>query len=189
MLNMLILVYCSLRTVSCWANEWKLLICFVFTEWTWEREHLWPHLATMAELVRDIIHGYHDIMDNKSGKCGLSFMLCNCKKKLSNFITYEIKNQTDVTISILFIYRLVSTCFGPTGPSSGEFTQLFTQPLVQWLYRSGRVQSTRTERYSHWTRGCVNSCVNSPEDGPVGPKHVENRRYMNKIEIVTSVGF
>jgi hypothetical protein len=31
--------------------------------------------------------------------------------------------------------------------------------------------------------------VNSPEDGPVGPKHVEIRRYMNKIEIVTSVGF
>jgi hypothetical protein len=31
--------------------------------------------------------------------------------------------------------------------------------------------------------------VNSPEDGPVGPKNVEIRRYMNKIEIVTSVGF
>ena len=35
----------------------------------------------------------------------------------------------------------------------------------------------------------MNSCVNSPEDGPVGPKHVEARRYMNKIEIVTYVGF
>jgi len=31
--------------------------------------------------------------------------------------------------------------------------------------------------------------VNSPEDGPVGPKHVEIRRHMNKIETVTSVGF
>ena len=30
--------------------------------------------------------------------------------------------------------------------------------------------------------------MNSPEDGPVDPKHVEIRRYMNKIEIVTSVG-
>jgi hypothetical protein len=39
------------------------------------------------------------------------------------------------------------------------------------------------------SNGCVNSCVNSPEDGPVGPKHVEIRRYMNKMEIVTSVGF
>jgi hypothetical protein len=29
--------------------------------------------------------------------------------------------------------------------------------------------------------------VNSPEDRPVGPKHVEISRY--KIEIVTSVGF
>ena len=47
--------------------------------------------------------------------------------------------------------------------------------------------------HNHWfsirTNGCVNSCVNSPEDGPVGPKHVEIRRYMNKIETVTSVGF
>ena len=51
------------------------------------------------------------------------------------------------------------------------------------------IQSTRPERYRHWTNGCVNSCVNSPEDGPVGPKHVEIRRYMNKIEIVTYVGF
>ena len=39
------------------------------------------------------------------------------------------------------------------------------------------------------TNGCVKSCVNSPEDGPVGPKHVEIRQYINKIEIVTSVGF
>jgi hypothetical protein len=51
------------------------------------------------------------------------------------------------------------------------------------------IQSTRPEQYSHWTNGCVNSYVNSPEDGPVGPKHVDIRRYMNKIEIVTSVGF
>ena len=39
------------------------------------------------------------------------------------------------------------------------------------------------------TNACVNSCVNSPEDGPVGPKHVEIRQYINKTEIVTSVGF
>jgi hypothetical protein len=128
---------------------------------------------------------------------------------------FNIRNEkpTDVTIPILFIFRRISTCFGPTGPSSGKFTQLFTQPLVQWLYRSGRVlcilwlvlvtvlywrtvtktshkiQSTRPERYSHWTNSCVNSCVNYPEDGPVGPKHVEIRRNMNKIGIVTSVGF
>jgi hypothetical protein len=52
-----------------------------------------------------------------------------------------------------------------------------------------RAACTQPEQYSHWTNGCVNSCVNSLEDGPVGPKHVEIRRYMNKIEIVTSVGF
>jgi len=127
---------------------------------------------------------------------------------------FSIRNEkpTDVTVSILFIYRRISTCFGPTGPSSGEFVQLFTQPLVQYPYRSGRVfcmllpvlvtvlyctvtktrhniQNTRPERYGYWTNGCVNSCVNSPENGPVGPKHVEIRRYMNKIQTVTSVGF
>jgi len=51
------------------------------------------------------------------------------------------------------------------------------------------LQSTWPEQYRHWTNGCVNSCVNSPEDGPVGPKHVESRQYINKIEIVTSFGF
>jgi hypothetical protein len=34
-----------------------------------------------------------------------------------------------------------------------------------------------------------NSHSGSPEDGPVGPKHVEIRGNINKIEIVTSVGF
>jgi len=45
----------------------------------------------------------------------------------------------------------------------------------------------RTDRYRNWTNGCVNSCTNSPEDGPVGPEHVEIQQYTNKI--VTSVGF
>ena len=49
------------------------------------------------------------------------------------------------------------------------------------------IQSTRTERHRYWTNGCVNSCTNSPEDGPVGPKHVQIQQYTNKI--VTSVGF
>jgi len=31
--------------------------------------------------------------------------------------------------------------------------------------------------------------MNSPEDGLLGPKHVEIGKYINKIEIVTSVGF
>jgi len=87
---------------------------------------------------------------------------------------------TDVTI--LFVYYWVSTCFGPTGPSSGEFVLLFTQPLVQYL---SALDASRADRY--WNNGCVNSCTNSPEDGPVGPKHVETQQYTNKI--VISVGF
>jgi len=34
---------------------------------------------------------------------------------------------------------------------------------------------------------CLGDCTNSPEDWPVGPKHVEIQQYTNKI--VTSVGF
>jgi hypothetical protein len=47
--------------------------------------------------------------------------------------------------------------------------------------------------HNHWYSGfivwaacfvcCGWSQVNSPEDGPVGPKHVEIRRCVNKIEI------
>ena len=60
--------------------------------------------------------------------------------------------------------------------------------LSWWLFSTGNnIQSTRTERHRYRNNGCVNSCTNSPEDGPVGPKHVEIRQYMNKI--VTSVGF
>jgi hypothetical protein len=43
------------------------------------------------------------------------------------------------------------------------------------------IQGTRPERYSQGTNGCEKSCANFPENGPVGPKHVEIRRYMNKI--------
>ena len=63
------------------------------------------------------------------------------------------EKSTNVTISILFIYRRISTCFGPTGPSSGEFTQLFTQPLVQCLYRSGRVLHAE---HATWTVQTLN---------------------------------
>jgi hypothetical protein len=62
------------------------------------------------------------------------------------------ERPTDVTISILFIYRRVSTSFGLTGPSSGEFTQLFTQPLVQWMYRSGRVFCMYAQHTEHAAR-------------------------------------
>ena len=64
-----------------------------------------------------------------------------------------------------------TTCFEPTGPSSGEFTQLFTQPLVQCLYCSGRVlcmyrahvsgpqahpqESSHSCSHNHWFSVCT----------------------------------
>ena len=65
---------------------------------------------------------------------------CSQLLSLTHHILMEWK-PTDVTI--LFVYCWISTCFGPTGPSSGEFVQLFTQPLVQYLYRSVRVLANR----------------------------------------------
>jgi hypothetical protein len=58
-----------------------------------------------------------------------------------------------------------------------------------FLHVSGLQAHPQENSHNHWFSGCVNSCVNSPEDGPVGSKHVEIRRYTNEIEIVTSVGF
>ena len=98
------------------------------------------------------------------------------------------EKPTDVTISILFVYWRISTCFGPTGPSSREFTQLFTTTIgsVSVPFRPcalyNNIQSMRPERYRHWTNGCVNSYVNSPEDGPVGTKHVEIRDIWIKLK-------
>jgi len=47
-----------------------------------------------------------------------------------------MKNQQ---MSLFQFYSYIDGSLHVSGPSSGEFTQLFTQPLVQYLYRSGRV--------------------------------------------------
>jgi len=61
------------------------------------------------------------------------------------------------------------------------------------MFRAHRPILRRVHTAVHTTIGSDTEpmvvCVNSPEDGPVGPKHVEIRLYINKIEIVTSVGF
>ena len=76
----------------------------------------------------------------------LPVVLCGCETcSVTFFLSFLYRasfqhmewKSTDVTI--LFVYCWISTCFGPTGPSSGELVQLFTQPLVQFLCRSVRV--------------------------------------------------
>jgi hypothetical protein len=53
------------------------------------------------------------------------------------------------------------------------------------MFRAYRPILRRIHTAAHTTIGSV-----AVPFGPLaGPKHVENRRYMNKIEIVTSVGF
>ena len=76
------------------------------------------------------------------------------------------------------IFRRVHTAAHTTNGSYSFCVALFADT------HTAREQSgTETVR----TNGCVSSCTNSPEDGPVGPKHVETQQYTNKI--VTSVGF
>jgi hypothetical protein len=85
---------------------------------------------------------------------------------------HEMKNQQ---MSLFQFYSYIDGSLHVSGPQAHPQENSHSCSHNQW--------------FSGCTNACVNSCVNSPEDGPVGPKHVEIRRYMNKIKIVTSVGF
>jgi len=111
------------------------------------------------------------------------------------FSAYEMKNQQ---MSLFQFYSYIDGSLHVSGPQVHLQESSYSCSHNHWFSICTilvacsvccSLQSTRPERYRYWTNGCVNSCVNSPEDGPVGPKHVEIRRYTNKIEIVTSVGF
>ena len=69
-----------------------------------------------------------------------------CSKRSQTFSDLWNKNEL---MSLFQFYSYIAgslTCFGLTGPSSGEFTQLFTQPMVQYLYSSDRVLCTYRAR-------------------------------------------
>jgi len=83
------------------------------------------------------------------------------------FCTMHLFNIWNENQQISLFYSYIAGSLhvsGPTGPSSGEFVQLFTQPLV--LTVSVRTHPERTDTVR--TNGCVNNSTNSPEDGPVG---------------------
>jgi hypothetical protein len=106
------------------------------------------------------------------------------------FSAYEMKNQQ---MSLFQFYSYIDGCLHVSGLQAHPQENSHSCSHNHWFsgctVRAACSVCPRPERYNHWTNGCVNSYVNSPEDGPVGPKHVEIRRYTNKIEIVTSVGF
>ena len=83
------------------------------------------------------------------------------------------------------IFRRVRTAVHTTIGSVS--VPLCSRALYVVLHVLLNIQSTLTERHRYWTNGCMNSCTKSPEDVPVGPKHVEIQQYTNKI--LTSVGF
>ena len=87
------------------------------------------------------------------------------------FLVYEMKNQQ---MSLFQFYSYIDGSLHVSGP------QAHLQEISHSCSHNQELPGTN---------GCVNSCVNPPEGGPVGPKHVEIRRYINKIEIVKSVGF
>ena len=93
------------------------------------------------------------------------------------------KNQQ---MSLFQFYSYIAGSLHVSGPQAHLQESSYSCSHNHW-FSICAAQSMRPEQYRHWTNGCVNSCTKSPEDGPVGPKHVEIRQYTNKI--VTSVGF
>ena len=86
-------------------------------------------------------------------------------------------------MSLFQFYSYIDGSLHVSGPQAHLQENSHSCSHNHWFsIRTVLVQNTRPERYEYWTNGCGNSCVNSPEDGLV-------RRYMNKIETVTSVGF
>ena len=97
------------------------------------------------------------------------------------------KNQM---MSLFQFYLYIAGSLHVSGPQAHPQESLHSCSHNHWFSVCiALAVCSRPEQYRHWTNGCVNSCVKTPEDGPVGPKHVEIRQYINKIEIVTSVGF
>jgi len=128
------------------------------------------------------------------GALYLCMILCSCQNSL----------KLD---SLLVFFKLFVPCIFSTYGIKTNWCHYFIRILLDlYMFRAHRpifrrvrtaVHTTigsvsvplcsRAGRHRNWTNGCVNSCTNSPEDGPVDPKHVEIQQYMNKI--VTSVGF
>ena len=102
------------------------------------------------------------------------------EKTPDKFSTYGMKtNWCHYFISILldlYMFRAHRPIFRRVRTAVHTTIGLVSVPLC-----------SHTERHRNWTNDCVNICTNSPEDGPVGPKHVEIQQFTNKI--VTSVGF
>ena len=78
-----------------------------------------------------------------------------------------------------------STCFGPTVPSSGASISFVLQvwyvkiaccllsPYVRWLFHNHLTYGL-TNQHTIFTYQTSNTqFIDAPEDGPVGPKHVE----------------
>jgi hypothetical protein len=112
----------------------------------------WLLISFLPKYNRLISVGYTPPVFRKSFKRPLTVIP---RVHVNYLNTIRQEKPTDVTVSILFIYRRISTCFGTTGPSSGDITYLFTQPLVQFLFRLGRVlcmlRATKTgQKVNQW---------------------------------------
>ena len=84
------------------------------------------------------LQAFHLLLHFPLSKNEFSFVCVVKLLKLKHSATivtnkYQSMKWKPTDVTILFVYCWVSTCFGPTGPSSGEFVLLFTQPLVQYL--------------------------------------------------------
>ena len=79
------------------------------------------------------------------------------------FITYVVRQGTRLFYGGIFIHNMFdsSTCYGPTGP------------YVRRLFHN-HLTYGRTKQHTIFTYQTSNTqFIDAPEDGPVGPKHVE----------------
>ena len=135
------------------------------------------------------------------------FVACKCplrsanyNQKLNGLTHFRIKfykhlfNLRNENQLMSLFYSYIAGSLHVSGPQAHLQESLYSCSHNHWFSFCAALfacsvccQNTRTQRHRNWTNGCVNSCMNSPEDGPVGPKHVEIQQYTNKT--VTSVGF
>jgi hypothetical protein len=129
-------------------------------------EFLWVNFRTLTFLT--YIHNLPLQINTLSAAKIFYSIKENCQNYFISFLYHasfqHMKWKTNRCHCFNFIH--ISTdlyMFRATGPSSGEFKQLFTQPLVEWLYRLGRVCCG----WSWW----LFSVENSHQDQPQHTEH------------------
>ena len=109
--------HCCCKWATCCRHNHKTVLKLAFRFYTVNKTVLYPHIHFFFYLFGYVV------------RVRIIFFFLSFLYRAS--FQHMERKPTDVTI--LFVYCWISTCFGPTGPSSRKFVLLFTQQLVQYL--------------------------------------------------------